>query len=270
MVKEKRDATGVEDEQCRGRYAVLGWYRIRDAWEELEAGGMPPDGDPHLDDRFNDQVPLFVRFKFAFEWVEAQGTPWWIEDAERAYTGWLSSRSEPSERAPSPGFSATIPSARTVTPCINLWKQDHVSDPPGLYPDPQLSSPLSHKCANCLETSPLIYHEGWFCTNAQCSQMGLVRLSVIPDFSLNTEQLSDGRFSPEVTLSYSQDFIDRLPLSEPALIGLDGNDISPFIFPSREGSRWSVIPRYREDRATYEREHWNGRCCLRCGRLNLK
>ncbi|KAG8804900.1 hypothetical protein FRC17_005844, partial [Serendipita sp. 399] len=69
---EDSSQDGVE----RGRYTVLGWYSIRDAWPELEPGR--PNG---LD---GEHTPLFIRWRFAFEWIEEQGTPWWVQTLERA------------------------------------------------------------------------------------------------------------------------------------------------------------------------------------------
>lgn len=66
----------------RGRYAVLGWYMVRDAWEELEPGKPVKMKGP--DGKAVSQTKLLVRWKFLFEWVEAQGEPWWIYDLEEA------------------------------------------------------------------------------------------------------------------------------------------------------------------------------------------
>ncbi|SPO19916.1 uncharacterized protein UTRI_00314_B [Ustilago trichophora] len=43
-------------------YAVMGWYLITDGWAERE---------------ITDADTGFVRWKFRFEWIPAQGQPWW-------------------------------------------------------------------------------------------------------------------------------------------------------------------------------------------------
>ncbi|SYW85289.1 uncharacterized protein UBRO2_05762 [Ustilago bromivora] len=51
-------------------YAVLGWYVITDAWAEREVGGGKEGEEVG-------KAEGFVRCKFRFEWIEAQGEPWW-------------------------------------------------------------------------------------------------------------------------------------------------------------------------------------------------
>jgi len=48
-------------------YAVLGWYRVKSYWCEYEPGKAGIDG-----------VPLYIRWRFLFEWVAEQGIPWWL------------------------------------------------------------------------------------------------------------------------------------------------------------------------------------------------
>ncbi|EKM54554.1 uncharacterized protein PHACADRAFT_185468 [Phanerochaete carnosa HHB-10118-sp] len=47
-------------------YAVLGWYQIAHAWAELQADASSSTGK-------------VVRWKFAFQWCDAQGSPWWSD-----------------------------------------------------------------------------------------------------------------------------------------------------------------------------------------------
>ena len=61
-----QDADGETGEDD-GSYAVLGWYRVKYYWSEYELGKVGIDG-----------VPLFVRWRFLFEWVAEQGIPWWL------------------------------------------------------------------------------------------------------------------------------------------------------------------------------------------------
>lgn len=78
-----QDYTSLEDhDDRRGKYVVLGWYLIRDAWQELEPGQKESAGDQG--EQGSSQTRLYARWKFSFEWIEAQGSPWWISDLEAA------------------------------------------------------------------------------------------------------------------------------------------------------------------------------------------
>ena len=61
------DDGAVED---GGSYAVLGWYRVKSYWCEYEPGRAGIDGVG---------VPLFIRWRFLFEWAVEQGVPWWLQ-----------------------------------------------------------------------------------------------------------------------------------------------------------------------------------------------
>jgi len=61
-----QDAASEEGEDDSS-YAVLGWYRVKSYWSEYEPGKPGIDG-----------VPLYVRWRFLFEWVAEQGVPWWL------------------------------------------------------------------------------------------------------------------------------------------------------------------------------------------------
>jgi hypothetical protein len=76
----------------------------------------------------------------------------------------------------------------------------------------------------------------------------------------------DGRLSTEMTLSYSANFIngDHKRLDNPKQMA----DISKFIDTAL--GPWALVPRYSESLETYEKGHWQGRCCKACGRLNSK
>lgn len=77
---------GNQDDR-RGRYAVLGWYLVRDAWQELEPGMV--ESVQSKDGLWVSQTTLRARWRFSFEWIEEQGTPWWIEDLRAANTQFL-------------------------------------------------------------------------------------------------------------------------------------------------------------------------------------
>lgn len=89
-----------------------------------------------------------------------------------------------------------------------------------------------------------------------------------PRLPLIRFQFLDSRLSTEVTLSYSQDFINRSAISTPNLSKDIGEMDLEFLDKSE--NPWSVVPTYAADLNSFEREHWQGRCCLSCGRLNSK
>jgi hypothetical protein len=79
-------------------------------------------------------------------------------------------------------------------------------------------------------------------------------------------QMYDGRLSTEATLSYSSNFINgdhkHFDNAEPE--ASTSNFIDTALGPL------AVVPRYSKYLETYEKEHWQGRCCKACGRLNSK
>jgi hypothetical protein len=128
--------TGNQENNGRAKYTVLGWYLIRDSWAELEPGeeliGSTSQDDHQL-------TPLFIRWKFAFEWVKSQGKPWWIQDLEDI-------------------------------PCDSPIDESY-PEATNLQPDR-----CTQRCFDCLEISVRIYYEGWFCLNHKCSRLGLVSI----------------------------------------------------------------------------------------------
>jgi hypothetical protein len=131
--------TGNQENNGRAKYTVLGRYLIRDSWAELEPGGeltKLASQDDHQ------STPLFIRWKFAFEWVKSQGKPWWIQDLD------------------------DIPCDPPIEPCPAATI---------LQPDQCIQ-----RCFDCLEVSVRIYYEGWFCLNQNCSRLGLVSVIVLP------------------------------------------------------------------------------------------
>ena len=70
---QEADSGSVEEDDDNGSYAVLGWYRVKSCWYEYEPGKAGEDG-----------VPLFIRWRFLFEWVAEQGVPWWLQQPRGA------------------------------------------------------------------------------------------------------------------------------------------------------------------------------------------
>ncbi|KAH8107752.1 hypothetical protein BXZ70DRAFT_9324 [Cristinia sonorae] len=126
-------------------YAVLGFYRIAHAWgtcfsrlntlslglrtsfclaEKQNASGS------------NGQV---VRYKFAFQWCQEQGDPWWWNE---------------------PGTTASHDAA--VVPLL-----ENIIAPP-TPPSPTSIPGPDPTCQSCGGASPQVYSEGWMCLKPNC------------------------------------------------------------------------------------------------------
>ncbi|THH31340.1 hypothetical protein EUX98_g2852 [Antrodiella citrinella] len=107
-------------------YAVLGFYRIAHAWAEKQsARGV--------------EGQVVVRYKFAFQWCQEQGDPWWWNSAGANY--------DPSN----PPLLANIlndPSRQNAMPSITQT-----------YPI----------CNTCAQASPQVFAEGWMCLKPTCA-----------------------------------------------------------------------------------------------------
>ncbi|KAF9241593.1 hypothetical protein BU15DRAFT_44647 [Melanogaster broomeanus] len=102
-------------------YVVLGMYSISHAWAECQP---TPDG-----------LRRIVRWKFAFQWCEGQGNPWWMTQ------------------------QGTNNSSLGLQSCKS-------SEPPSTARFPP---DLSVQCEACLDKSPTVYKQGWTCLNPRCS-----------------------------------------------------------------------------------------------------
>ncbi|KAG8844727.1 hypothetical protein FRB91_002373 [Serendipita sp. 411] len=212
----------IQDSDDKARYAILGWYMVRDAWPELEPGKPTgPDGE---------RTPLFIRWKFAFEWIEAQGTPWWIQTLDKAVTtsGTCDPHPDPESR--------------------DTESNEQVSQEP-------LPSITKQTCSRCETSSQRIYYQGWFCLNPDCSQFCM---------------LLNGSLSTEITLAYSQDFISKPHINGIEIKATKAINISDYLTPRGEKDTWPLVPSYSKDLDSFTKEHWQGRCCNICGRLNAK
>jgi hypothetical protein len=139
-----------------GKYAVLGWYRVRDVWEELVPLNRSIEHP-------SETIP-FSRFRFAFEWVEAQGKPWWIANLETANKA---GRVDMCTEAPFSQVSEVTPKSTCVDVASSTPRAQDVS---GLE--------TGYVCS-CNRTTRLIYHEGWFCGNSKCALFGKVCISAV-------------------------------------------------------------------------------------------
>ncbi|KAH0827875.1 hypothetical protein J3R83DRAFT_3502 [Lanmaoa asiatica] len=106
-------------------YVVLGLYWISHAWAECQSAR---DGSGRV-----------VRWKFAFQWCEGQGEPWWVP------------RQEITSDPPKPISNSEMCVTKGSSTLANTG-----GDP-------------SIQCENCQEQSPFIYKQGWMCLNPRCS-----------------------------------------------------------------------------------------------------
>lgn len=159
---------GSGDEECdNGSYAVLGWYRVRSCWCEYEPGRAEAGG-----------VPLFVRWRFLFEWVAEQGVPWWLQRSpSRANprttrdagsdTGAEDDEDENLSDDLQDLESSSVAQSESTTGAL----QKLPSSRRGLQ-----GRIVTRMCGVCREPSPQVYSQGWFCTNWSCPQFSMVRL----------------------------------------------------------------------------------------------
>ncbi|PWN41219.1 hypothetical protein IE81DRAFT_348566 [Ceraceosorus guamensis] len=137
-------------------FAVLGWYRITLAWPEKESGVDGKEGH--------------VRWKFRFEWIGAQGAPWWLETPAR-------------ESPEPPAPSKEVPAESHLQDSI-LAREDTVAAKRAAFSDvtrkvrrnaalislytPSLCYDHSTiKCRSCNRDSPTVYRV-WLCLNTGC------------------------------------------------------------------------------------------------------
>ncbi|KAG1870361.1 hypothetical protein C8R48DRAFT_789393 [Suillus tomentosus] len=104
-------------------YVVLGLYWISHAWAEYQPA--------------SNGCGRVVRWKFAFQWCEGQGNPWWI-----------SSESDDVDMLPDP-----------IGGCRSAPRQD--PSPPDAV--------VNMACNKCSQKSPVVYSQGWMCLNPSCT-----------------------------------------------------------------------------------------------------
>ncbi|KZV82751.1 hypothetical protein EXIGLDRAFT_335607 [Exidia glandulosa HHB12029] len=123
-------------------FVVLGWYWIKDSWEEPE---LTKDSDKGYN----------LRTKLLFQWVDAQGEPWWL-------------------RQPSPARPVLKPDPDA----------SHVQHPTKVYAGflgNQTEDPADRKCTKCRQPAKAIFSQGWMCLNTVCQAYW--RLVDVPDGS---------------------------------------------------------------------------------------
>ncbi|KAJ7034402.1 hypothetical protein C8F04DRAFT_573004 [Mycena alexandri] len=127
--------------------AVLGFYRIIHTWAEYQPSNSNTNG-------------RVVRYKFAFQWCEGQGEPWWLNQSND------SSVSDPAEKRVKAG-----PKPAAMSPL----------KPAHLY----------NECAGCLQSSPHVFRQTWACLNPGCHFFWMTHGALLPSqLNYNPEFLS--------------------------------------------------------------------------------
>ncbi|RXW21281.1 hypothetical protein EST38_g4567 [Candolleomyces aberdarensis] len=110
-------------------YAVLGFYMIVEAWEKLIS-----DEAEYETDRTG--ARSVVKYKFAFQWCERQGEPWWLSQSGKA------EELDLDEDAPPVKVGE-----------VDDLREEEDSDPTDV---------TSTECDQCGKGSPQVYSEGWW------------------------------------------------------------------------------------------------------------
>ncbi|KAH8992816.1 hypothetical protein EDB86DRAFT_2931004 [Lactarius hatsudake] len=118
-------------------YIVLGLYWITHAWAELQQ----VSGDRRV-----------VRYKFAFQWCDGQGDPWWPQDTEHVSAD---TQAEAGQNLVHEGESNGLPLVGQVN-----------SQP--LQPEI-----TAHHCLSCRMSSPLVYQDTPMCLQPSCPQFSV-------------------------------------------------------------------------------------------------
>ncbi len=248
-------------------YAVLGWYVITDCWAEREAAEA----------KDAEQPSAFVRWKFRFEWIPAQGEPWWELRDDARQADWdprqrverfstaqrqmakhmrgskrkHASSTSPSDAEPSP--SRSTPAKLSVPESFDESERDRLlygpiktsatlvsqcaATPAGESP---CNAAQSASCRQCRFASPTVYDTGWMCLRPDCAHFFLLA--------------SSGTSPDEETLDFSLAFL------QPQSLALD------VAFPGGEPP-FPLIPRRPSSRSM---DQARGLWCSKCGRLSCR
>ncbi|KZT10706.1 uncharacterized protein LAESUDRAFT_721073 [Laetiporus sulphureus 93-53] len=141
----------------RYTYVVLGFYRIAHAWAERQPA--------------SNARGYVVRYKFAFQWCEEQGTPWWLTAHSSGQACDVTTSAEDHDPA-----AATDMSVRLNPPCCSE------------------NDLIAFMCRFCRKTSPMIYVQDWICLSPECEAFW---------------RTSQGDHPP-ADLQYSADFLQLL------------------------------------------------------------
>ncbi|KAH9036924.1 hypothetical protein EDB84DRAFT_1156137 [Lactarius hengduanensis] len=118
-------------------YVVLGLYWITHAWAELQQ----VSGNRRV-----------VRYKFAFQWCEGQGDPWWPQETEHVSAD---TQAEAGQNLVHEGESNGLPLVGQVDS------------------QPLLPEITAHHCLSCRMSSPLVYQDTPMCLQPSCPQFSV-------------------------------------------------------------------------------------------------
>lgn len=111
-------------------YVVLGWYFIASMWEEAEPDRDAPRG-------------YLRRTKLKFQWIDAQGEPWWHQHTgARPFGPTAQTKNESKTTAPRKVAEMTL-----TRPSI---------------------SPEIRRCDTCSQPARQVYEQGWMCLEPRC------------------------------------------------------------------------------------------------------
>ncbi|PCH43386.1 hypothetical protein WOLCODRAFT_164397 [Wolfiporia cocos MD-104 SS10] len=140
-------------------YVVLGFYRIVHTWAEQQVA--------------QNTRGYVVRYKFAFQWCEEQGNPWWIHVPAPAPTEDIA------------GIDSDPVMFPSTTP----------SKPLACHSSSSNTGKVAYQCRICGTASPMIYAQHWLCLRPKCAAFW---------------RTQDGR-APSTVLDYAADFLQLLP-----------------------------------------------------------
>lgn len=202
-----------------------------------------------------------MRYKFAFQWCEEQGTPWWLIPrsvsrgpcAEPEAMNMAEETKTVTSRHPARDISSLLnncePSGDYIIESEDSFERDPASVPQNPVPSPSLAGtltisarcadggPVSRACPVCKNSSPMVYAEGWMCLHRKCSV-----------FWRNAQG------HPPNRLTYAKSFLQPVPFAPEAL-----QDLRP-----------SLPAKVAEDGITTTSMFSKGWHCLRCGRLSCR
>ncbi|KAK0203612.1 hypothetical protein DFS33DRAFT_1332731 [Desarmillaria ectypa] len=134
-------------------YAVLGFYKITHVWSDLQPA--------------NNNRGRVVRYKFAFQWYESQGQPWW----------WSTSEDLPAMNTDVPTSinPVNLPSLARHSPRKSPVKKAVFEEKP--YLPNHFFGSVYRECSDCRLVSPQVYDIGWMCLQSECRRFWVIDTS---------------------------------------------------------------------------------------------
>ncbi|KAF9529247.1 hypothetical protein CPB83DRAFT_273364 [Crepidotus variabilis] len=128
-------------------YAVLGFYTIAYAWAEYQLA--------------NNETGRVIRYKFAFQWCEGQGDPWWLDKSVEGYNSEAGSLPQPVQASAAEKSVETVISTGLPLKISEAeLYSTNFSPLDGFFNSPQI-------CNVCHIPSPHVY-SSWFCLEPDC------------------------------------------------------------------------------------------------------